>query len=481
MRSIEVEQGLTAIHTAVTALAHTRLDNLGTPARLCALSALAAVTRRLAAIENDLLIGLQRQATPAELAGSLADTVARATLNTTAEVKRRLKDAEDTTAGTALDGQPLPPRLPATAAALTAGRIGRDHIREIHRFFNGIPAAIPAEERDKAEALLAELAGALRPDELREAADQLLAFMGKEEDYTDTDRARRRGFTWSPPDIDGMSKATLYATPALRAELDAVFGAWAAPGKCNPEDQTPLLDGEPDPQTAERDTRTPAQRRHDALHAVTRAMLASGQLGIHNGLPVTVIVSTTLQELQTATGKAYTGGGTPLPIPDLIRQAAHAYHYLLIYDGATEQPLWLGRTRRTAAPGQRIALHHKDRGCTFPGCTMPGYYCQVHHATCDWTNGGLTNIDDLTFACPAHHRLVTHHGWTTRKNPYGHTEWIPPPNLPIPGGTNTYHHPERHFDPPKPDERTEPDEPPEPPEPDQVGKDDPRPPPGETH
>lgn len=40
-------------------------------------------------------------------------------------------------------------------------------------------------------------------------------------------------------------------------------------------------------------------------------MLASGQLGIHNGLPVTVIVSTTLQELETGCGKARTGGGTP--------------------------------------------------------------------------------------------------------------------------------------------------------------------------
>lgn len=225
-------------------------------------------------------------------------------------------------------------------------------------------------------------------------------------------------------------------------------GRLGRPGKCNPHDQTPCLDGDPDPQTADRDTRNPAQRRHDALSAVARAMLASGQLGQHHGLPVTVIITATLQELQTGTGKAHTGGGTRLPMADVIRMATHANHYLLLLDGATELPLWLGRTRRTASPGQRIVLHALERGCSFPGCDMPGYLTEVHHATRDWANGGLTNIDDLTFACPCHHKLVTTGGWTTRKNTYNHTEWIPPPQLELPTTTNDYHHPERYLKPP---------------------------------
>ena len=57
--------------------------------------------------------------------------------------------------------------------------------------------------------------------------------------------------------------------------------------------------------------------------------------------------------------------------------------------------------------------------------------------------GGLTNIDKLTFACGTDHLLITHGGWRTRKHPDGSTQWIPPPQLPLPGGTNDYHHPER--------------------------------------
>lgn len=71
---------------------------------------------------------------------------------------------------------------------------------------------------------------------------------------------------------------------------------------------------------------------HDALNAALRAMLASGQLGQHNGLPASIIVTTTLRELESGCGKALTGGGTPLPMSEVIRLAAHAHHYLAIFD-----------------------------------------------------------------------------------------------------------------------------------------------------
>ena len=442
------DAALNAVQAAVTALAGSRLDTLDTGQRLAALAAITTATRQLAGVENTLIAGLHREATPADLGDGLTSTLARVTRITKAEATRRIRDAEDTAPRTALTGEPLPPRFAATAAAVAEGALDRSHIREIHRFFDKLPAAIPPDERDHAETFLADHARRLRPDELRKAADHLLTFMGHDDDYTDTDRARRRGFTWNHQDSDGMSKGVLWATPALRAELDAILAAWAAPGKCNPHDQTPCLDGDPDPQTAHRDTRSPAQRRHDALSAVARAMLASGGLGQHHGLPVTVIITATLQDLHARTGTAHTGGGTQIPITDLLRMATHAYHYLLLLDGATELPLWLGRTRRTASIGQRIVLHATERGCSFPGCDMPGYLTEVHHATCDWANGGLTNMDDLTFACPCHHKLVTTGGWTTRKNTYNHTEWIPPPQLQLPTTTNNYHHPERYLTPP---------------------------------
>ena len=88
-----------------------------------------------------------------------------------------------------------------------------------------------------------------------------------------------------------------------------------------------------------------------------RAVLASGELGRHNGLPATIIVTATLQDLQSGAGVAATGGGSLLPMRDVIRLAAQSHHYLVIYDKHTRQPLYCGRAKRFATPGQRIVLH----------------------------------------------------------------------------------------------------------------------------
>ncbi|CNI36228.1 Conserved protein of uncharacterised function%2C possible phage protein [Mycobacterium tuberculosis] len=93
----------------------------------------------------------------------------------------------------------------------------------------------------------------------------------------------------------------------------------AAPGACNPDDQTPVVDDTPDADAVRRDTRSQAQRHHDGLLAGLRGLLASGELGQHRGLPVTVVVSTTLKELEAATGKGnrwWFAGADVGPYPD---------------------------------------------------------------------------------------------------------------------------------------------------------------------
>jgi hypothetical protein len=108
--------------------------------------------------------------------------------------------------------------------------------------------------------------------------------------------------------------------------------------------------------------------------------------------------------------------------------------------------LYLGRTKRFASAGQRIVLHARDRGCTFPGCTVPGYGCQAHHGERDWADGGLTDITDEVLACPPHNRLVKKGGWRTRKRKDGRTEWIPPPHLDSgQARVNNYHHPQKYL------------------------------------
>ena len=290
------------------------------------------------------------------------------------------------------------------------------------------------------------------PEALRQTTNLLLALLHPDGDFTDAERDRRRGITIGNQGVDGSRRLTGWITPELAATLEPIVAKWSAPGMCNPADDNPTIDGEPSADAIDRDSRTPAQRRHDALLAMGRNLLCSGELGQHNGLPTTIIVTTTLQELESGAGHAITAGGTRLPMADLIAQAAHSFHYLAVFDKHTGAALHLGRTKRCASGAQRIVLYAKDRGCTRPGCMASGYRCQVHHAVADWKNGGQTNIDDLTLACGPDNNLIERTEWITRKRKDGRTEWIPPPHLDT-GQTrvNDFHHPEHLLRPPEGD------------------------------
>jgi hypothetical protein len=73
-----------------------------------------------------------------------------------------------------------------------------------------------------------------------------------------------------------------------------------------------------------------------------------------------IIVTTNLKDLESAAGKGLTGGGTLLPMSDVIRLARHSHHYLAIFDKG--RALALYHTKRLASPGQRIVLYANE--CT---------------------------------------------------------------------------------------------------------------------
>jgi Domain of unknown function (DUF222) len=436
----EIVEVLDALEAGYKRALDLTFDVLTTPERLRVLQRWEQLRRWQPAVEHALINQLAEQADPAELGGALAAALANRLRISRAEASRRIHDAADLGVRTALNGEPLAPLLPATAAAQRNGEIGASHVAVIRGFVHRLPDFVDIETRAHAEAQLARLAGEHRPDELAKLADKLTDCLNPDGDFTDHDRARRRGITLGRQDIDGMSPITGYLTPEARATLDAVFAKLAAPGMCNPEDDTPCISGTPCEAALQGDTRSAGQRHHDALLAAARALLASGELGQHHGLPASIVVTTTLKELEAAAGRGLTGGGTLLPMSDVIRLAGHAHHYLAIFDQGTALALY--HTKRIASPAQRLVLYAKDRGCSFPGCPVPAHLCEAHH--CDpYATNPVTDINDMTLACRPNHKLADQ-GWTTRKNARGDTEWIPPPHLDHgQPRTNTYHHPEK--------------------------------------
>ncbi|WIM89585.1 13E12 repeat family protein [Candidatus Mycobacterium wuenschmannii] len=435
----EVFEGLDALRTAWKRMLELTFDALTTPERLNVLEALEQMRCAQPAIEHALINELAR-VEPAVLGGKLAPVLADRLRISRSEASRRVHEAEDLGERRALNGEPLAPVLSATAAAQRNGQLGAGHVAVIRSFWNRIPEFVDIETRAIAEAKLADLSLEHRPDELSKLADKLMDCLNPDGDFSDVDRAKRRGVSIGRQDTDGMRKVTGYLTPEARATWDAVFAKLAAPGMCNSDDLEPCVSGTPSEAQIQGDTRSLAQRTHDALVAAGRALLASGDVGQHNGLPASIIVTTTLQELEAGAGRGLTAGGTLLPMSDIIRLASHAHHYLAIFDHG--KALALYHTKRLASAAQRIMLHARDRGCTFPNCDVSGYHCEVHHDD-PYRNNPVTDINTLTLTCHPNHAM-TEQGWTTRKNTRYQTQWIPPAHLDRgQPRINTYHHPEK--------------------------------------
>ena len=145
-----------------------------------------------------------------------------------------MHEAADLGERRALNGEPLPPALPASAEAQRTGELGPGHVAVIRGFFHRLPDFVDVETRAKAEAQLARLSLEHRPDELAKLADKLTDCLNPDGDFTDIDRGKRRGLTIGRQDIDGMSPISGYLTPEARATIDAVFAKLAARGCATP-------------------------------------------------------------------------------------------------------------------------------------------------------------------------------------------------------------------------------------------------------
>jgi hypothetical protein len=314
------------------------------------------------AVDHRILAALVAQTGPKEIGGKNWADVLRIRLHLSAkEARRRVRDMENLGPRTGLTGEVLPPLWEEAARAQADGAINADHVDVIGHFMANLPNWVDPATTVQCEQTLVARARHQTPEELRAAANKLLYELdqdGPEPD--DTERDRTRGISHGKQRRDGTSEVSGTLTPEARAYWDAIHDKYAAPGMCNPADDVPCYSGTPTAEQIANDTRTVAQRQHDAQMWVARMALTSGMLGEHNGLPVSVVATTTLQELQRGAGVAVTHTGSTLPVPDLIRMASRSYCYLAVFDQHTNIPLYLGRTRRTATPGQRIMLFARD-------------------------------------------------------------------------------------------------------------------------
>ncbi|HUF70288.1 MAG TPA: DUF222 domain-containing protein, partial [Longimicrobiales bacterium] len=162
---------------------------------------------------------------------------------------------------------------------------------------------------------------------------------------------------------------------------------------------------------------TIGQQQADAL-----ALLAESALhhGLDPGAPgeryqVVVHVDAAVLADPDQRGQSVLEDGARVPAETSRRLACDASRVVMCHDD-DGRPVEIGARTRTIPPALRRALHHRDRGCRFPGCGLP--IGQGHHLR-HWAQGGPTTLSNLAMVCRRHHRAVHEEGFQVDRQPDG--------------------------------------------------------------
>lgn len=437
MSSREPASAIAAFVDAVSGLL--AVDWSGLPAlEICSmLSAVEVQRRRLAAVDHGQIAALEASYAAHELCVPSTEVLVGQLVRVTpGEAKARVSAAADLAPRRSLVGEPLAPVFAATAAAISVGLVSVEQARVIRRAVDGLPEVLEKQWGEQVEAVLVRESASLDPGQLAAAARRIHDLLDPDGSLaSDRDHERRRDVVVRGS-RDGIGRLEAVLTPDALAVWQTVLETLSVPA--------PEVDGL-------RDDRTPGQRRHDGFVDAGMRLLRSGGLPDAAGVPVTVLLTMTAADLAAPNSGSEPGRGTAGTAHGGRIRLAHA---LAMCGDAAVLPVAFnpsggiasyGRERRLASPAQRRALAARDGGCSFPACTRPAAWSEVHHVV-EWRNGGQTDIATMCLLCRFHHREHERRGWrvvmTDGVPMWISPAWIDPAQVPR---RNTAHHPEINF------------------------------------
>ena len=173
--------------------------------------------------------------------------------------------------------------------------------------------------------------------------------------------------------------------------------------------------------------RTFQQCMADALDRTTATSAAAASAGAggrgNAAHPLADIAVVAHLDEETSRIVAQLANGEPLP-PSVLEQLMCRSAITPLLYGSSGVPLWRGVTRRSATAAQHQALISRDGGCS--GCRANPALCDDHHVR-PVSEGGTTDISNMTLLCWDCHNKVHHHGW--RVVPRGDGRFkVEPPN-----------------------------------------------------
>jgi hypothetical protein len=255
-----------------------------------------------------------------------------------------------------------------------------------------VPDAVPT-----VTTALLDLGVAWGPTMMRRLRPRLLADHGRPGELdAEQERLAPSAFLSAPQVESGdLTEYRMGLTPEQATVMEAALGPLCAP--------------RPNDETGERDLRSNGQRRIEALIELCRRAVRAG---VSRGGPAestsAVYVTVGLEALQSGTGAGEVLGSSAagtLLSPAVLRRMCCDADIIPTVLGAQGEQLDLGRSERLFTRPQRRAVWHRDRGCTYPGCSAPAAWTQVHHIH-HWLDGGGSDLDNAALLCQRHHTHV---------------------------------------------------------------------------
>jgi hypothetical protein len=320
---------------------------------------------------------------------------------------------------------------PRIAAAMVAHWVNAEQAVAIDRVLAELPDDLAPDLREQAEAVLLDEAQRFSPETLAKLGERILDHIAPEvaeaalQKKLEREEARARlarTFTVSRP-VAGLAR--------VHGWLD-VESAGVVTSALEPLSKPRRSDDGPD-------TRSPGQRRADALTEVCRLSLRTGELPAGGGEVPQVAVTMNVDALRSQLGAGVADTGEALSASTVRRLACDARLIPAVL-GSEGGVLDVGRSQRLFSGRLRRAVVLRDGGCAFPGCDRPPKWCDCHHIE-HWVDGGATSLANAVLLCGHHHRLIHSGAWQVRLGTDGRPEFIPPAYVdPLRQPRRNHHH-----------------------------------------
>jgi len=308
-------------------------------------------------------------------------------------------------------------RWDKVAAGMADGVVTPAQARVVVHALEALPDHLDPDVVVKAEAQLVAWCGEFNPAQLRRLGRHILDVVAPEiaeaeeakrlED--EEQHAREKTSLRTRRLGDGTSRTTIVHPDADADRLRTYLEAFTSPRKA--ED---AIGGEED--------RIPYHRRLGQAFGALLEHLDPAKLPQHGGDATTVMVTITLEALQTELATAGILDADldagPILSATAARRLACDANIIPVVLGGKGEILDLGRTRRLFSPAQRKALRRRDKRCRAEGCTVAATWCEAHHET-PWSQGGKTDLDDGVSLCSWHHHRAHDRTYEAIKLPNG--------------------------------------------------------------